>query len=143
MPPVSLQKNLKSGFVGATCLMLIGTQSASAFSLRKLIAQSEKGANSMTEPKLILRTGIDLCETGLSPNSIQLADVIGISPLLRNISTLRKQVESSSGEPTIDKLSARQDLWDDTLKAALIIQRANLEVDFTLAEIDVEQEIYA
>ncbi len=130
------------GFVGAICLMVIGALPTNAISLRKYIAQ-EKGANSMTEPTLILRTGIDLCQTGLSPNSMQVADNIGISPVLREIATLRKQVETSAGAPSVERLSARQDLYDASLKGAMILQRANLEIDFTLAEIDVEQEMYA
>lgn len=142
MPSVLTSQNLRLGLVGAICLMLIGNQPTNAVSLRKYLVQ-EKGANSMTEPTLILRTGIDLCQSGLSPNSMQLADNIGISPILRELSGLRKQVENSAGSPTIERLSARQDLWDAELKGALALQRANLEIDFTLAEIDVEQEMYA
>ncbi|MDZ4838101.1 MAG: hypothetical protein SGJ27_30330 [Candidatus Melainabacteria bacterium] len=143
MPPGSIRGNFEKWFAVAVCVALVGApQVASAQSLRKLVSK-EKGANSLTEPRLILRTGIDLSETGLSPNSLQLAETIGITPVLRDIANLRKQVETSQGAQTIDRLSARQDLWDASLKGALIIQRANLEIDFALAEIDVEQEMYA
>lgn len=136
-------RKIKVLFVVATCIMLVvGAQSATALSMRKLIAQ-EKGANSLTQPNLILRTGINLSQAGLSPNSMQLADTIGISPILRDIGDLRKRVETISNAPSLERLSARQDLWDAQLKGVLIIQKANLDVDFALAEIDVEQEMYA
>ncbi len=123
-------------------MLILGIQPVSALSLKKLVSQ-EKGANSLTEPKRILRTGVDLCQTGLSPNTLQLADTIGITPILSNIGNLRRKVADSSNLSPVEKLTARQDLWDATLSGALLIQKTDLEIDYTLAEIDAEQEAYA
>lgn len=105
-------------------------------------ARSESTANTVAIPKQILRTGVSLTSSGLSPNTLQLANNIGLTAVLERIQTLRSQVEVSGGRTTLDTLSARQDLWDATQKAVLIIQRTDLEIDFTLAEIDTELQVY-
>lgn len=105
-------------------------------------APMESTANTMEFPTQILKTGINLSAPDLSPNSLQLADTIELTPLLERIQTLRSRVASFGGQQSVESIAARQELYDASDKAALIIQRTDLEIDFTVAEIDAEQEIY-
>jgi hypothetical protein len=102
----------------------------------------EATANTLAFPKQILRTGVNLSSSELAPNTVQLANNIGLTPVLERVQALRSRVETGGGQPTLETLSARQDLWDATQKASLIIQRTDLDVDFTLAEIGAELQIY-
>lgn len=103
---------------------------------------SETGANVLQVPTQILKTGVVLNSTAISANSIQLAKNIGLTPILERIEGLRSQVQSFGDSRTLESLSAKQDLWDATQKASLLIQKTNLEIDFTLAEIDTEDQVY-
>lgn len=104
---------------------------------------TEPQANTSLIPKQILKTGVSLTAPGLAPNTVQLANTIGLTPLLTRIQALRGQVSTTSGVPTVESLSARQDLWEATQKAELLIQRTNLEVDFAYAEMTAEQQVYS
>jgi len=105
-------------------------------------ATSEPQANTSAFPKQILRTGVSLTATGISPNSRQLANTIGLTPVLERVQTLRSRVDSSGSAQTLESLATRQDLWDAKQQAALIIQKADLDIDFAIAEIDAEYQVY-
>ncbi len=102
----------------------------------------EPSANTQSIPKQILKTGISLNSPLTSPNSLQLSNTIGLTPVLERIRQLRMQVESFGDARTLESLSARQDLLEATQKAELIIQKANLEIDFTLSAIEAEYQLY-
>ncbi len=110
---------------------------------KSMMLAKDADANTLDEPKQILRTGIDLCETGWAANSHQLAETIGVMPILDEIEKLRAQIAGMPDASSIERIAARQDLNDRILKASLIVQRTSLDVDFTIAEIAAEQEIYA
>lgn len=126
------------------CFVIILLTSSSAFCQSKLSdAQTkESTANTMAIPRQILKTGVSLTKAGLSPNSLQLANTIGLTPVLERIRALRLRLDTKSGSPTLENLSLRQDLWDAIQKASLLIQKTDLEIDFTLAEIDAEHQVY-
>jgi hypothetical protein len=104
---------------------------------------SESTANTAKVARQILKTGISLNSPALSPNSLQLANTIGLTPVLERIQSLRSRVDSYSGQPTLDSLTARQDLWDAVQKATLLIQKTGLEIDFACAELKAEKEVCA
>jgi hypothetical protein len=103
---------------------------------------AESGANSVAIPKQILRTGINIFTTDVSANSRQLADSMGLAPLLRRMVMLRARVAQSSGEPTLESLAVRQELSETMAQVNQMILEASLEVDFVLAEISAEQTVY-
>lgn len=102
----------------------------------------EATANTLAFPKQILKTGVSLTAPGLAPNTLQLADTIGLTPVLEHIQTLRSQLGNNSGSPTLESLNTRQELYDEIQKASLIVQRTDLDIDFTLAEIGAEVQVY-
>jgi hypothetical protein len=103
---------------------------------------AETTANTQAIPAQILKTGISLTSKTLAPNSIQLADTIGLTPLLERIQKLRPGVLGQEASPSLEKLAARQDLRDTLQDASLLVQRTNLDIDFTIAEIEAEQQVY-
>jgi hypothetical protein len=104
---------------------------------------NETGANTLFLPKQILKTGVSLNTLPLSANALQLSDNIGLTPMLRNIQHLRDQLASSNLPPhSLERLEARQNLSEAIQEADLLIQRTNLEIDFVIAEINVEDEVY-
>ncbi len=119
---------------------------------RRSLAQSLPGntasntqssaVNTQEFPIQILKTGVSLTASGLSPNSLQLSDSIGLSPVLERITALRNQVSGNENDQTIQGLSLKQDLFDATQSARLIVQQASLEIDFTVAEIEAEKQVY-
>jgi hypothetical protein len=116
---------------------------------RRSLAQSQSStttdptaANSQEFPTQILKTGVSLTAAGLSPNSLQLCDNIGLSPVLERITALRNQVSGVENDRSIQSLSLKQDLLDETLSARLLVQKASLEIDFTVAEIEAERQVY-
>lgn len=102
----------------------------------------EEGANTEVIPKQILKTGVTLNSTTLAPNSTQLANSIGLTPVLEQIHTLRSRLSSTDQSPSLERLTARQDFSDAVQKAVLIIEKTELEIDFTIAEIAAENEVY-
>ncbi|CAN5629430.1 hypothetical protein BH10CYA1_BH10CYA1_43260 [soil metagenome] len=98
--------------------------------------------NSQSYPTQILRTGVDLNSTDISPNSRQLADILKLTPLLERNQVLRTKVDPTNFEPTLQNLANGQQLIACVSESTQIIQQANLSVDFTLAEIQAEQNIY-
>ena len=98
--------------------------------------------NSQDYPTQILRTGVDLNTTDISPNSRQLADILKLTPLLERNQILRKKIDPTNFDPTLENLAMGQQLIACISESTQIIQQANLSVDFVLAEIQAEQNIY-
>ncbi|MDX2105480.1 MAG: hypothetical protein SFY67_03670 [Candidatus Melainabacteria bacterium] len=94
----------------------------------------ESGANTQEIPTQILKTGVSLNASTIAPNSMQLSDNIGLTPVLERIQTLKA---NANQDP-----SARQDLFEAKQEASFIIQKANLDIDFTVAAIMAEREVY-
>jgi len=100
-------------------------------------------ANSVTVPTQILKTGINLDDTSLSANGAQLAEITGLAPVLTRLQKLRGQVSDIKGAPpTLENLSLRQDYTDAQMEARQIIEQTGLEIDFVLAEIGAERNLY-
>ncbi len=117
----------------------------SSYAPYKPSASREPNANIMDMPRQILKTGVILTSKRLSSNSIQLADSIGLSPILNDIELSRDKIKAfhQSGQGrSLECLHIRQDLQDAIQKADAIIQRVNLEIDFTNAEIEAEVQLY-
>lgn len=98
--------------------------------------------NSQDYPTQILRTGVNLNTTDISPNSRQLADILKLTPLLERNQLLRKKIDPTNFDPTLENLATGQQLIACVSESTQIIQQANLAVDFVLAEIQAEQNIY-
>lgn len=101
----------------------------------------ESTANLLEFPRQILKSGVVLKSPLLSANSIQLSNSIGLTPVLERIRNLRADVEDSD-LTTLDTLDRKRDLTDQIQAATLIIQRTGLEIDFTVAEIGAELQLY-
>jgi hypothetical protein len=98
-------------------------------------------ANSQEFPRQILRTGINLNATDISPNSLQLANNVQLSSVLERLQSLRARVDSLPvGQ---EKTDARVDLLEARSQALQIIGRTSLEVDFVIAEMTAEQNVYS
>lgn len=102
----------------------------------------EATANRTELPTQILKTGINLNSSEVSPNSLQLSNTIGLTNVLEQIQQLRLRAESTSNRESMEYLAARQDLYDATDKALSLIQRTDLEIEFAAAEIEAEQQVY-
>jgi hypothetical protein len=119
-------------------LLLSGQMAHADVPSTKLLAQAEPGANTQDLPTPILKTGINLNTPALSPNTLQLSNTIGLTPILEQIQSLRQRV-SQNGQ---GDLGARVDLMEAVQKAEVLLARTNLEIDFTLAQINAEDEVY-
>ncbi len=111
----------------------------------KPTSSREPNANIMDMPRQILKTGVIINSRKLSVNSMQLADNIGLTPLLSDLERLRNEIQSfkDSGQyKTLECLHVRQELHDTIQKADLLLQRVDLEIDFTNAEIEAESQLY-
>ena len=79
----------------------------------------------------------------MSPNGVQVAEIIGLTPVLTRLQDLRPRVSQIKGAaPTLQNLALRQDYIDAQVQAAQIIEQANLEVDYVLAEVNAERNLY-
>jgi len=103
----------------------------------------EPQANTVALPGQILKTKINIFAKNLSPNTLQMADNLKLTPVLEHIAELRAQVKEISGPITLENLALRQELTESLLQADQIIATASLSIDFTLAEIDAEENIYS
>ncbi len=97
-------------------------------------AVGESQANSQAIPSQILKTGVSLDTSSIAPNSQQLSDTIGLTSVLERIQSLRQS--------NMQDITARQDLFEAKQEAAYIIQKTNLDIDFTVAAIMAEREVY-
>lgn len=105
-------------------------------------APKEATANTSEFPTQILKSGINLTDSGLSPNSLQLANTIELTPLLERSQELRSRLTAFGSQQTVESIAARQELYEVTDKIALLIQRTDLEIDFAVAEMDAETQVY-
>ena len=101
---------------------------------------SEATANTNAFPKQILKSGINLNSNSVSANSMQLATDIQLTPVLDRIQTLRQRISTLSPSP--ERSEARIDLLESKEQAMQIITRTNLEIDFVMAEMSAEQNVY-
>lgn len=106
-------------------------------------APSSSQINSVEIPKQILRTGINLDSRTVSPNTLQLAQNLELLPILSRLQELRAKTSQNPGNHSIESLSDRQELLELNQKAQNILIRTSLEIDFVVAEIDAEQNIYS
>jgi hypothetical protein len=97
-------------------------------------------ANSNALPRQILRTGINLNSADISPNSMQLANDIQLSPVLQRLQSLRQKIDSMPA--SAERSEARLDFLEARDQALQIISRTSLEIDFVIAEMNAEQNIY-
>ncbi len=98
-------------------------------------------ANSQEFPRQILKSGVNLNTTGVSPNTLQLANNIQLTPVLEKLQSLRARVDSlPAGQERAD---ARFELQEARWQALQIISRTNLEIDFAIAEMTAEQNVYS
>jgi hypothetical protein len=102
---------------------------------------AEPAANSTKFPRQILRTGINLNARSISPNSIQLARDIQLVPILERIQSLNGRIGELGASP--ERSDARLDLLEAKQQALQLINKTNLEIDFTMAEMSAEQNVYS
>jgi hypothetical protein len=135
---------VKKRYINFFCVLLLSVHSCLPVKSQAIASTQpkESTANTLAIPKQILKTGVSLTTSTLAPNTIQLANNIGLIPLLERIRNLRSKVDSNDGSITIETLSARQDLWEAIQKAILVIQKTDLDIDFTMAEIGAEHQVY-
>src|SRR5271156_4792409 len=100
------------------------------------------GANSVELPSQILRTHINLHTSRLSANSRQLAEIMEVTPILLRVQEGRAKL-GPNYRVSSDNMVASQQLCVDTVDATQLIQQANLSIDYALAEINAEQNVYA
>ena len=137
--PVVAQSNTPSSSVGNN------NSPASTVSYPRQIAATppaEAAANTVKIPTQILRTGVNIDVDSLSPNTLQLAQILNLTPILQRIQTIREDVRRHAGTVTLESLAARQELNDAISEATQVIYKCDLEIDFTLAEITAEQNVY-
>lgn len=95
----------------------------------------EAGANVMAVPNPILATGTDLKSGTLSPNAVALAAQLGIMDDLRKLPQLTAQAKSGDVEARLQCVEMRQHIGE-------ILRGAEMDVNYSLAEIYDEQGIY-
>ncbi len=110
--------------------------------LSNLLGTTPK-ANTVSLPTQILKTGINLNSGGISENSLQLSNAIGLTPILSRLQGLRAKRDAlKNSEVTLESLAIRQDLTDAITEAYQLIQKTSLEVDFVMSEVEAEQNVY-
>lgn len=128
----------------STICLIVALSTAQSFALPCIAAtKSSPQINTVDVPKQILRTGINLNSKNVSPNTLQLAQNLNLLPILSRIKELKAKTAQQNGEKTIESISDTQELILLTQKAQNILIRTSLEIDFVLAEIDAEQNIYS
>ena len=103
----------------------------------------DSGVNTVDVPKQILKSGINLSNASLSPNSQQLADQLNLTPILVRIQELRAITASQKGETSLEALSNRISLQEQLESARSILLQTAFEADFVTSEIQAEQNVYA
>ena len=80
-------------------------------------AQSaETGANQERFPKQILKTGVNLQASYISPNSRQLAEQLHLLPLLQRIQTARERgIDPTNFTPTTENIAISQQMTASTV----------------------------
>jgi hypothetical protein len=127
-----------TGAIALFCLPLVAPLRIAA------VCAQDPVSNSVSVPTQILKTGINLSSSTLSPNSLQVAQIIGLMPVLTKLQSLREQVNGTRGaSPSLASLALRQDYCETQLQARQSIEQTNLEIDYVLAEINAERNLYA
>lgn len=124
----------------STCPCVASTSSSATNELVAATNPGEATANTNAFPKQILKSGINLNSNGVSANSMQLAANIQLTPVLDRIQALRQRIDSLA--PSAERSDARLELLESKEQAMQIITRTNLEIDFVLAEMSAEQNVY-
>lgn len=130
---------------GQLCALALPVFAAASPPASSAVAEAEPRANTVNIPGQILKSGINLDDRSISPNSAQLADIIHISNALRQLQDTRKKMALSVESHTEDSpqaLPTRMALIESKLAVVQKLQRVILEIDFVLAEIEAEQNIY-
>src|ERR1700722_3139168 len=83
----------------------------------------EAAANTVSLPTQILRTGVNISVDTISPNSVQLAQILNLTAVLQRIQTMREEVQRNRTPVTLESLAARQDLNDAITNATQIIYK--------------------
>jgi len=96
--------------------------------------------NSQEFPRQILKSGVNLNRADVSPNTLQLANDIQLTPVIDRMQTLRGKLDNLA--PGAERNEARLDFLDARSEALQIITRTSLEVDFAIAEMTAEQNVY-
>jgi hypothetical protein len=99
-------------------------------------------ANVQQVPHKILLSGTDLNDSALSPNARQLAEQIGIIPVLSQLKDVQNQL-NTAGKGSPDSVSLRLSLLELREEASEIIEKTRLEIAFVQAEITDEQNLYS
>jgi hypothetical protein len=102
------------------------------------ISQHEPQANSEEIPKQILKSGVKLDSKVISPNSRQLAEEIGLTPVLEKIQSIHDKYGGSGSISTEDNLELHMAQMD----AITILQETNYAIDFVMAELQAEYNLY-
>jgi len=105
------------------------------------VAMAETGANRQELPKQILRTGININATSVSPNTIQLSNDIHLTPLLERIQTLRKRLDLASD--VTERSEIRLALLEAKQQADESITKTDSEIDYAIAEMNAELQVYS
>ncbi len=134
------KKRIALTFLAVTCLCSIRPSMADRQVAQNVYQQAQ--SNSEEIPKQILRTGVNLNATSISPNSRQLADSLNLTPLLLRVQQLRGKIDPTNFEPTVENCALATQLTASTVEASQLLQEASLAIDFTIAEIQAEQNIY-
>lgn len=140
---ISAAKISASKKFNTVCLLAALISAQSIWLPCSAAAPSTSQINTVDVPKQILRTGINLNSKTVSPNTLQLAQNLNLLPILSRIQELKAKTSRQNGEKTIESISDTQELIQLTQKAQNILIRTSLEIDFVLAEIDAEQNIYS
>ncbi len=111
----------------ALVVVLLPLVASTGLAVRASNTQTVK-ANVQPVPQPILRTGTQLNTVTLSPNAVQLAEIIGITPLLKRLEQLRSDPQS-------------KEFLDAKLQALQILQQSALEIDFVRANCDDEVSV--
>jgi hypothetical protein len=103
----------------------------------------EERANTVAIPGQILKTGVNISVSHLAPNTLQLAENLKLIPLLQRIKDLRRDLKEKPTGISLENLALRQDLTESMIQARQKIDEANLAIDFTIAEIVAEENVYS
>lgn len=100
------------------------------------VRSSRRTSRSLDEKKSILQCKSDPYSPGLSPEAVQLADILHITDKLKKVQQLQQQIaQFTDQKPPVE---LRQDLTDLKLDLLQIIEQTQLDIDFVASEIEEE-----
>lgn len=124
-----------------SCSHTCAQSSTSSSSAIAAAQEKEPAANTLSIPGRILRTGVELTESRVSPNAMQLAKQLNLTPLFYQLQDLKDKLRSESN--TERSWQLRQEILEVKEEICEILQVSQMDVDFVLAEINDEQVIYS